>query len=73
MQVGAFTYSTATYQRANFWGIVQTQPNYRVLLGGIQTYSEFTYVDHPAMFSRDVSALSHTRPSLGWWSGLRGC
>ena len=32
--------------------------------GGIQTYSEFTYVDHPGVFSQDVSALSH---EVGEW------
>jgi len=32
--------------------------------GGIQTYSEFTYVNHPGVFSQDVSALSH---EIGEW------
>ena len=31
---------------------------------GLQTYSEFTYVDHPGIFSQDVSALSH---EVGEW------
>jgi hypothetical protein len=31
---------------------------------GIQTYSEFTYVDTPGVFSQDVSALSH---EVGEW------
>ena len=31
---------------------------------GIQTYSEFTYVDHAGVFSQDVSALSH---EVGEW------
>ena len=48
MLVGAFTYSTATYQRANFWGIVQTQPNYRVLLGGPTVLAEQTLSPPPA-------------------------
>jgi hypothetical protein len=141
VDVGTTQYVDA-YQRANFWGIVQSQPNYHVLLGGptllaeqtlkppaakgkngspfgykaaevdidwfdgklqgilatfpqitpntmvifltynvyltqngscciggyhtaigvasgLQTYAEFTYVDHPGAFSQDVSALSH--------------
>jgi hypothetical protein len=32
---------------------------------GIQTYSEFTYVNHPGIFSQDVSALSH---EIGEWA-----
>lgn len=145
VDVGTTQYVDA-YQRANFWGIVQSQPNYHVLLGGptvlaeqtlsppatkgkngspfgfqaaevdinwfdgklqgilatfpqitpntmvifltynvyltqggcciggyhtaigvasgIQTYAEFTYVDHPGVFSQDVSALSH---EIGEW------
>jgi hypothetical protein len=145
VDVGTTQYVDA-YQRANFWGTVQSQPGYHVLLGGptvlaeqtlkppatkgkngspfgfkaaevdinwfdtkvqgiiasfpqitpntmvifltynvyltdpgcciggyhtaigvasgIQTYSEFTYVDHPGIFSQDVSALSH---EIGEW------
>ncbi len=147
VDVGTTQYIDA-YQRANFWGTVQSQPNYHVLLGGptvlaqqtlkppatmgkngtpfgfpaaevdinwfdtqlqgiiasfpqitpntlvifltynvyltqfggcciggyhtavgggsgIQTYSEFTYVNHPGIFSQDVSALSH---EIGEWA-----